>query len=460
MRRVFAISLAILVVTLAARGVMAQDSQQDGNDLLLKILKEKNILSDEQAQEIQGMLAEQKSETDQKLTALDSSLSDYLAKRGDSFSGNTTYVQNQGVTFNGAGGNWSVFFGGLFQFAYAYQDGDNVDSDGGFAVRENRFDFGGTIFDQNLDFYTQIQTVHIGESLNLDDVFNGADLGPLEGFFGSGNAELQADFLLVLDAYLDWQFCDVAALQLGKFKVPYGRQSQVDVSDRAFGGSLNLAASYFRLGSMGRDTGLMFHSVSDGGDPHGLAFEWAAGVWNGSGGNLGFISSDTWLMWGLRGGVYPWGMVDYVEGDWARSPDIKAGIAASIFMDEFSTGASGDNPSVTSWEVDGVATWNGLYLTAEYFSQNLDDGSNDITNTGWYVQGGYFVTPELEVLGSYGMVDFDNDDSVSEWKLGGAWYFDGHEWKVAGSVGQQTYSPDSGSDTDDWFIELILQADW
>ena len=38
MRRVLAISLAILVVTLATRGVMAQDAEQSVSDRLLEIL--------------------------------------------------------------------------------------------------------------------------------------------------------------------------------------------------------------------------------------------------------------------------------------------------------------------------------------------------------------------------------------------------------------------------------------
>lgn len=444
MRRVLAISLAILAVTITARGVMAQDVQKDGNDLLLKILKEKNIINDAQFQEIKGQLAQEQGEVDQKLTALDRSISDYLAKSGDSVGGNTSYVKNQGVTFSSGDGMWSIYFGGLFQFGYAYGSGDTEDPHGGFGYI-NRLDFGGTIFDPNLQFYTQVQ------------------MTPLNGGFTPGldqsGSPVSTDILTVLDAYLDWQIADGVKVKAGKFKVPYGRQSLVDESDRAFG-MLNMVYERFRLGSQqGRDTGVMLHgqSMSDPNDPNGLCFEWATGIWNGMGNNF---QNDTWLAWGARGGVYPFGAIPYVEGDWNPSQDVKVGLAGSFVFDETHAN-SGDNPKATSWELDGVLTWNGLYFTAEYFSQKYDTGSNDTTDTGWYAQGGYFLIPsQLEILASYGTWNQDStNNDRSEWAIGGAYYFDGHEWKVMGQIGQRSFDPDVGSSQDNWFIALILQAD-
>jgi hypothetical protein len=439
----------------ATRGVMAQDSKQDGNDLLLKILKEKNILTEQQFQDIKGQLLAQRNDTQQKLTALDRSVADYLAKAGDTVGGSDTYVKNQGVTFSSGDGMWSIFFGGLFQFGYEYESGDNVDSHGGFAVFENRFDFGGTIFDPNLKFYTQLQTTHIDSNnyylAGADQSMNGLDY-------------VYGDFVNVLDAYVDWRFSDMASLEAGQFKIPYGRQSLTDASDLAFT-YRSVPANYFRAGYQGRDMGVMLHStVSDQNDPNALAWEWAAGLWNGSGDNLGYYGStggDTWLAWGLRGAVYPFGAVDYVEGDWNTNQDPKFGIGGSFLFDETHNTSGGDNPKTTAWEVDGVLKWMGIFAEAEYFSSKYDNGSNDYTDTGWYLQGGYFLIPgQLEVLGRYGMIDYDNNDQTSEWALGGAWYFDGHEWKIVGSVGQTKYDPDGGSSMSDWFIDFTFQADW
>ena len=51
MRRVFAIGLAILVVMIATQGAVAQDGQT-ANDKLLKILKDRQIISDKEYAEL------------------------------------------------------------------------------------------------------------------------------------------------------------------------------------------------------------------------------------------------------------------------------------------------------------------------------------------------------------------------------------------------------------------------
>jgi hypothetical protein len=444
MRRVIAISLAILVVTIAARGVVAQDTQQDGNDLLLKILKERNVLTDSEYQEIKGQIAQEQSAVDQKLTALDRSLADYLAKAGDVSAGNTTYVQNQGVTFGSGDGMWSVYFGGLFQFGYAYWSGDDLDPNGGFGLDENRIDFGGTIFDPALSFYVQLDA--------------------------KSNVQL-------LDAYINWAICDFAFLRAGEFKVPFGRQFIVDQSDRSFGrlnsiyGTLPVAGlSLSGAGSTdiplsaGRDQGVMFHDVTDIDDNvDGMKIEWAVGLWNGGGGNRTIVN-ETWLMWGLRLGFYPMGFIPYVEGDWDVSQNPKFGIAGSYFSDSTQANSAGKNPNRSRWELDAVLCWAGLYFTAEYHSLTADKvatGSKDLTDTGWFAQAGYFIMPrELEVLLKYSMLSDDPGNEISEIALGVAYYFNGHEWKILAEVGQITDSPKGGKDSDNRFFRLVLQADW
>jgi hypothetical protein len=455
MRRAFAISLAFLVVMFAARGVMAQDVQQDGNDLLLKILKDRNILSEDEYQEIKGQLATEKNTVDQKLTAIDRSLADYLAKAGDTTGGNTVYVQNQGVTFNSGDGMWSVFFGGLFQFGYVFRseefDSDFSQSDdeaceGGFWLKENRFDFGGTIFDKNLWFYTQIQTTWY----DFDDEYS--------GFIGTGHA------LTLLDAYVNYMFAPGVAVRAGLFKIPNGRQALTDQSDRAFG-RLTPVASYF---SGSRDFGLMLHGMYDVDEaPDGFVFEWAAGLWNGEGDNLsrtdGFDDDEVRLAYGARAAVYPFGYVPYVEGDWTGAADPRLGIGGSIFWDEWETTGSGDNPTWMAYEFDLVGTWSGLFFLAEYFGTEYDPGSgSDFIECGWYVQAGFMVMPaEFEVFGRYGQIDKEGGVDYTDWALGGAWYFNGHELKLIAEIGQQTSEQDLfNSDTEEWYIALILQADW
>jgi hypothetical protein len=448
MRRVFAISLTIAAVMFMAGGVMAQETQQDGNNHLLQILKDRNILTDQEFQEIKGQLAQERSEVDQQLSALDRSLADYLAKAGTATGGNGSYVQNRGVTFTSGDGMWSIYFGGLFQFGYAYETGDFVNnSTGGFGVFENRLDFGGTIFDEKMTFYVQI------------DAQSWLDYNT----YGYYDQSYMGDYGFWLrDAYLNYAWGADAQIKLGQFKVPYGRQALVDQSDRAFG-HLNLVSDYFRSMNAGRDVGIMFHNVADMDDnTDGMKLEWNVGLWNGNGGNLtDSYPGDHYLMYGARVALYPMGYIPYVEGDWNGTDDVRFGIGGSVFVDEWLAPAPQDNPKDTFWQIDGVLTWGGLYFTGEYFSWNYDNGSSDWTDTGWYIQAGYFVMPgEFEILGRYGMIDYDDNDQESEWALGAAYYLNGHEWKVLAEIARYTWDPDNGSSEDGWRLGFGIQADW
>jgi hypothetical protein len=352
------------------------------------------------------------------------------------------------VTFTSGDGMWSIYFGGLFQFGYAYETGDFVDhSTGGFGVFENRLDFGGTIFDPAMTFYVQIDAQSTVTGTQGSYYYESQSMGDY-GFW-------------LRDAWVNYDLCADAEVRAGQFKVPYGRQALVDQSDRAFG-RLNLVSDYFRTMNYGRDVGVMFHNVADLDDnTDGMKFEWNVGLWNGEGGNLYSYPGDHYLMYGARIALFPMGYLPYVEGDWNPSDDIRAAIGGSVFVDEWLVGAPNDNPTNTFWQIDGVLTVGGLYFTGEYFSWKNDSGSSDWTDTGWYLQAGYFLMPgEFEILLSYGMIDYDDDDQESELSLGAAYYFNGHEWKVMGGITKYEWDPDGGSSQDGWHLYFGLQADW
>jgi hypothetical protein len=341
-------------------------------------------------------------------------------------------------------------------FGYHYETGDFVNnSTGGFDVMENRLDFGGTIFDEKMTFYVQIDAQ---SALDYSSYSYYPYDQSMDGYYSG---------FWLRDAYINYDLSPDAQVKFGQFKVPYGRQALVDQSDRAFGG-LNLASSYFRTMNAGRDVGVMFHNVADLDDnTDGMKLEWNVGLWNGDGGNVPRYYSDYnefgdhYLMYGARVALYPMGYIPYVEGDWNGTDDVRFGIGGSVFVDEVSAPAPADNPKDTFWQIDGVLTWGGLYFTGEYFSWKYDNGSTDWTDTGWYLQAGYFVMPgELELLGRYGMIDYDDNDQESEWALGVAYYLNGHEWKILAAISRYTWEPDHGSSEHGWHLGFGVQADW
>jgi hypothetical protein len=410
MRRVLAICLAILVVTIAARGAMAQDSEQTVSDRLLEILKDRQIISTDEYGELKTLAAsmqDDRTEVNRRLTDLDRSIADYMAKSGDAMGANVSYTKGMGFGFKTGDGFFALNLGGLFQFVYTGYDNDDARDTNNFDVEENRLILQGYAFDPNLAYYVE--------------------------FDADGSVTL-------LDAYIDYNVCDWSMIRAGNFKLPYGRQNLTHESDRAFADRGPVAAAF----NLDRDVGLMFHdvlNVQEGGD---AAFEYAVGIWNGEGRNSS-MNDNNWMAWGGRMGIHPFGAVPYVEGDWTGADEPKFALAGSYFSHK-----NAMDTDFTAWEIDGVLTWANFFLLAEYFENEMDpEGSGSADNDGWYVQGGYMVVPgQVEIIARYGQVDFDEYyglDEMKEWSVGVVYYVDGHHLKMGANVGK--------SDTDVYVIE-------
>ena len=175
MRRVLAISFAILVVMLATRGVMAQDAEQSVSDRLLEILQERQIISSDEYGELKGLateMQEERAELNTRLGDLDRSITEYLAKDGDALGSNVTYQVGNGFTFATQDGRFALTIGGMFKFMYQFVDRERnpmgcndfddyyYDMDNTLDRRDvnnfsldNRFHFQGHAFDPNLSYY-------------------------------------------------------------------------------------------------------------------------------------------------------------------------------------------------------------------------------------------------------------------------------------------------------------------
>jgi hypothetical protein len=116
MRRVLIVSTAILVL-FATSAVMA--GEQQVSDRLLEILKERQIISENEFAELSDIadqMSDDQTQVDNRLEALDSSISEYLAKEGDEAGVATKHKKGTGFGF--ASGNFELWVGGLFQFEY------------------------------------------------------------------------------------------------------------------------------------------------------------------------------------------------------------------------------------------------------------------------------------------------------------------------------------------------------
>jgi hypothetical protein len=487
MRRVLAIGLAIVIVMIASRGVVAQEADSV-SDRLLEILKDRQIISNDEFGELKGLAAEMqddRADMDRRLGDLDRSIADYLAKDGDATAAGVTYTVGNGFAFTTSDNLFSLNLGGMFQFWYEGWNGDRnsekyvEDShkrDTNNFYADARFHFFGHAFTPDLKYYFE----YVAESTSgyFDEYYYGGDgyndyYDLSYGRSGGG--------VYLYEGYVDYNLCNWTNIRAGQFRMPLGRQNLVHASD------LTLATR--AISDPMIDVGIMVHNMyTDMFGVDGLAAEYMIGLFDGM-----LASNNSWVAPAMRLVVYPLGPISYVEGDWAASGDPKFGVGASYGYDRGRLSSGSIYQSF--WGVDGVLTWNGLYLTSEWHRLKQDitgqssyNPSSKIRN--WFVQAGFMAMPsELEIFlryakmgtprggesfsGSwqYGYASGTYDNTV-EWSVGAAYYFEGHPLKIIVQIvswereydGTYTDYRHSGSnklDDDSWLGFIItFQLEW
>ena len=402
MRRVIAISLAILVLTVGAQGVMAQDDGQV-SDRLLEILKDRQIISDDEYSELKDLATQM--EQDQgamnaRLDDIDRSISEYLAQDGDARGANVSHKKGDGFGFATGDGFFSMWLGGLFQTWYVGMDNDKSRDTNSIVVPQARIDISGNAFDPNFTYRFEI-------NLGSDSLTGG-----------------------VLDLWGNWEAMEGVQVKFGQMKVPFGRQMMTYQGDLQFGSRSVLSDVFtpaWDLGVMAWDA----VATQEGGEPF---FDYYVGLFNGDGRNVGG-NDNNWMAVALRASVHPLGWVGYEESDFEQS-EVKFAVGASYYHTNNRPGGTSDSTTKTdNWGVDAVVKWNGLYFVWEYFNSNMNmKNSPRLVNWGWYAQAGFLVpNSNFEIIGRYGFGSWDQDtglDETQEIALGFAYYFDGHPFKI------------------------------
>ena len=404
MRRVLIVSTAILVL-FATSAVMA--GEQQVSDRLLEILKERQIISENEFVELSEMadqMTDDQNQVDQRLEALDSSISEYLAKEGDEAGVATKHKKGTGFGF--ASGNFELWVGGLFQFEYYGINRKDAQDTNNFNVKRARFEFMGKAFVEGFTYKFQFEA-------------------------GTGSS------VTLLDAYGNFVVTEGVQIRMGQFKIPYSRQYMTSAGELQFM-DRSIVVNFF---APGRDIGLMGHDlIKFGENPDDMALEWAFGLFNGDGMNVNG-NDNNWVGWVIRLGFYPMGMVKYGESNFAAGDAVKFGIAGSYYS--VRNRPAGTTVKNDLWEIDAVVTWAGLYAEGEYHSAKVNpDGGSSADFNGWFIQAGYlFMDNQFEVFARYSFIDLDDTNNLKnskEWVVGGAWYPEGigHPFKIVLQIGE------------------------
>ena len=415
MRRVIAISLAILVLAVGARGVMAQESEQQVSDRLLEILKDRQIISDDEYSELKDItvqMQEDRTQMDSRLDDIDRSIAEYLAQGGDARGANVSHKKGMGFGFATGDGFFSLWIGGLFQTWYTGRDNDSdamMSRDtNSISVPQARLDFSGNAFDPNLTYRSEIN-------------------------FGSDPYQSG-----VLDLWGNWDIMEGAQVRFGQMKVPYGRQWSTYQGDLQFGVRNPITNAFTNMFMSGRDLGLMAWDAvafQEGGEP---VFDWYAGLFNGDGTNVGG-NDNNWMAVLLRASAHPLGYLGYTEGDLDQSK-FKFAVGATYYYTNnrpvvnFATMGT-QTIKTDNWGIDLAMKVSGFSFIWEYYYQKANGkGTPQVTNWGWYAQAGFLIpNSNFEILGSYGFGSWDQDMGLDEtwtWALGAAYYFDRHPFKI------------------------------
>jgi phosphate-selective porin OprO and OprP len=462
-------TLALLAATaaLALGGRAAARSDDDGKETvetrLLRILRDRGVLSDKEFDELAALGARMRADEamtsatlDRELRALTEKLSLQAEKKTDSGPA-LSYKFGKGITVK-QGDDFSMTIGGRFQprFTYISPDGPTEESAtiknddrATFEVRRARINFEGNVLGKDTTYKVQFDVA--------------ASTGTLR------------------DAYIDHRFADEIHVRAGQMKRPFARQNFTSSGSLEFVDRSAVNDRFRSVNGGDRTNGLFLW-----GELEEKSIEWYAGAFNGEGLNNGnsnppdlggstaggsFLpanasNDDTGLEAVARLAYNPFGPIGYSEVDLDRTPDPKLGFGLNYMYTPERRGnplglAGNDIPAgqlpqydVHTWGGDIAFRYLGLFATAEAFYREITATGNlgdtpghflSASETGWYVQGGYFFGSDTkhagpEVAARYSQIDFDQSiapaqtalttQKVDDYTVAFSYYFEGHALKL------------------------------
>ena len=242
----------------------------------------------------------------------------------------------------------------------------------------------------------------------------------------------------VKDAYLEFDRAKLATLRVGQFKTPFSLQELISSGRQQF---VDRAITNLKF-APARDTGVMLTGVTDE-----KFFGYAAGIFNGSGESR--AQDDEGLLYVGRVWFDPLGEYKLAESalDHPEEPILHFGLGlrtGEVTRGLSSVGVFEEPNDETAYNLEFAYRQKWFSATAEYFGmsdeQENPTSADDVDSNGWHAQVGFMVVPKKFELGlRYAAIEPDesvDDADVTETRLVAGYYWQGHNLKLQGDVGQ------------------------
>lgn len=421
------------VVAMAAVALAGPTSiEKTGDSKLLDILKDRNIITEQEHRELSAIAVEETAQS--RRSDVEMKVEDVMARGfADDHAPDVGY--NKGFVIND--GRFSLKVNGRVQFLYENMqfDSSSPSSDSSsFETPRVRLSFSGHAFDDDLRY--KIQT-------DLDDSSDG------------GRTVLK-------DAWIQWGNPERGyAFRAGQFKTPFGRQQLVSSGNLQFVSRTGVSDFF----TYGRDVGVMLH-----GDCADGVIGYAVGAFNGEGEERSNDENEHMFVGRLT--LNPLGEFGLYESDVKHSEELGISFGANYVynslanaggMPIFGVMTEADEMRVG---VDAAARFGGFSLQGEVFSSTVEEdsglGLEDVDDTGFYVQAGFFLMEPLEIAGRFGVRNHEDDntgadDDFEEFAIGLNYFFEQHSHKLQIEYAQETFDPDVGSELTDDIIRIQWQ---
>ena len=262
--------------------------------------------------------------------------------------------------------------------------------------------------------------------------------------------KLQTDFgkgfLTLKDFHFDAEVARGTWLRAGQWKRPFSRQ-QINSSGRLEVTDRSITNDAF-LGS--RDIGVAVHNNYE----KSPDLEWVVGVFNGTGeaprftptvdpvtgavtgGAFTNVPGKLRPVWVARVGITRGGIKGYSEADLEGGP-LRYAVAANVAVEGDNDDDDRSQQRVGAdfvVKAEGFSATGGFYVMAEQTDLSLTD--QELASLGFHLQAGYMLTPKLQAVARYALVDARRDETKDQQEIAvtGNYYAFGHDAKLQGGV--------------------------